>query len=94
MEYGSADVLCLSPDGDGSLLSTYQRVRLKDHPEVTGIVTAIRVPIKGAGVTKVLVDPDDVNAARRVGATWPLEGGGQYVELRDSGLPAWRWEPV
>lgn len=93
-QYGSADVICLSPDGDGPLLGTSQRVRHVDHHEVTGVVTSIRVPLKGAGVTLVCVEPDDVGAMRRRCCSWPTEGGGDYVQWRDSGAPAWKWETV
>ena len=56
-----------------------------------GTITDITAHPVGVGGIRIKTDPDDLDAARKSGVHWPLQGGGQYIEARNSGLMAHRF---
>lgn len=90
-------------DLHGLPCSIGSKVRLIRYPELIGTVTKITVPVKGSGVTKVAINPDDLDIAfKRGGMSWPVKSMFKpthprqhfYLECRDAGLPAWKWERI
>lgn len=82
---------------DETTFRTGDKVRHVHYPLIRGKITKMTIPLKGGGVTRVCVDPESVEALQqmmKLGHEWPTQGGGRYVQMRDTGLPAWKWKHV
>ena len=84
------------PDGSEVRIVVGDRVVLDQadkKPEVAGVVTGISVPVDHAGISRIRIAPDDLDAAAKAGNSWPTSPDTSYIEVRDSGLAAHRWRP-
>ena len=75
---------------NGQVIEVGARVRHRVH-KYTGTITKITVGESGATAIRVHVEPDDVEAAKKGGFTWPLNNGGYFVGCRDAGLTLHHW---
>lgn len=57
-----------------------------------GVITGIWIADRGPTGPKIRVEPDNIDEARRAGATWPLDDGGRFIQCRDAGLSPRFWE--
>ena len=78
-------------DGTEMRLMVGDTVWLKDKPNVRGRIRRISVPVDRAGITRIAIDPEDLDAAAKAGASWPTGKDSSYIETRDSGLSAHKW---
>ncbi len=98
MTYATTDFIKL-PGEDGEMIFVNALVQHVDDNRLKGRIRDIRVPYKGSGVCRFLIDIDEGDAdawfaAARLGDCWPTGPNEDYIQVRDTGLPAWKWETV